>query len=166
MQGDTSQGIKTFGPEEINAMVLTKMKEISEFFPGKKATHEVCGEVESSFEGEDFSETLTRARFEKLNTDLFRETLKPVPKFLVDADLTKKETDELVPGGNSTKIPTVQSHFRGCPKGRNREREGEMGDNMRCRYIGVTKPRSVHCGDDAALHCEVSVQRGEAAVPS
>ena len=37
-------------------------------------------EVESLFEGEDFSETLTRAKFEELNMDLFRGTLKPVQK--------------------------------------------------------------------------------------
>ena len=44
---DTSQRIKTFSPEEISATVLTKKKEIVEVFPGKKATHKVCGEVES-----------------------------------------------------------------------------------------------------------------------
>ena len=53
-------------------------------------------EVESLFEGEDFSETLTRAKFEELNMDLFRGTLKPVQKVLEDADLTKKEVDEIV----------------------------------------------------------------------
>ena len=37
-------------------------------------------EVESLFDGEDFSETLTRAKFEELNMDLFRATMKPVQK--------------------------------------------------------------------------------------
>uniref|UniRef100_Q7M080 DnaK-type molecular chaperone (Fragments) n=1 Tax=Cricetulus griseus TaxID=10029 RepID=Q7M080_CRIGR len=37
-------------------------------------------EIESFFEGEDFSETLTRAKFEELNMDLFRSTMKPVQK--------------------------------------------------------------------------------------
>ena len=32
------------------------------------------------FESEDFSETLTKAKFEELNMDLFRGTLKPVQK--------------------------------------------------------------------------------------
>merc|ERR1712209_148437 len=66
-------------------------------------------EVESLFEGEDFSETLTRAKFEELNMDLFRGTLKPVQKVLEDADLTKKEVDEIVLVGGSTRIPKVQS---------------------------------------------------------
>merc|ERR1719244_829818 len=54
------------------------------------AAHQVRVEVESLFEGEDFSETLTRAKFEELNMDLFKGTLKPVQKVLEDADLTKK----------------------------------------------------------------------------
>merc|ERR1712226_293823 len=72
------------------------------------AAHQVRVEVESLFEGEDFSETLTRAKFEELNMDLFRGTLKPVQKVLEDADLTKKEVDEIVLVGGSTRIPKVQ----------------------------------------------------------
>ncbi|QQP56045.1 Heat shock 70 kD protein cognate [Caligus rogercresseyi] len=65
-------------------------------------------EVESLFEGEDFSETLTRAKFEELNIDLFRSTLKPVKKVLEDADMQKKDIDEIVLVGGSTRIPKVQ----------------------------------------------------------
>lgn len=42
-------------------------------------------EVESLIDGIDFSETLTRDKFEELNMDLFRGTLKPVQKVLEDA---------------------------------------------------------------------------------
>jgi len=73
------------------------------------AAHQVRVEVESLIEGEDFSETLTRAKFEELNMDLFRGTLKPVQKVLEDADLTKKEVDEIVLVGGSTRIPKVQA---------------------------------------------------------
>merc|ERR1719431_1560544 len=73
------------------------------------AAHQVRVEVESMFEGEDFSETLTRAKFEELNMDLFKGTLKPVQKVLEDADLTKKDIDEIVLVGGSTRIPKVQS---------------------------------------------------------
>jgi len=72
------------------------------------AAHQVRVEVESMFEGEDFSETLTRAKFEELNMDLFKGTLKPVQKVLEDADLTKKDIDEIVLVGGSTRIPKVQ----------------------------------------------------------
>merc|ERR1712242_563728 len=72
------------------------------------ASHQVRVEVESLFEGEDFSETLTRAKFEELNMDLFRGTLKPVQKVLEDADMTKKEINEIVLVGGSTRIPKIQ----------------------------------------------------------
>merc|ERR1712109_394101 len=60
------------------------------------------------FEGEDFTETLTRAKFEELNMDLFRSTMKPVQKVLEDADMQKKDIDEIVLVGGSTRIPKVQ----------------------------------------------------------
>lgn len=72
------------------------------------SAHQTRVEIESFFDGEDFSETLTRARFEELNMDLFRSTLKPVKKVLEDSDLTKKDIDEIVLVGGSTRIPKVQ----------------------------------------------------------
>merc|ERR1712232_938986 len=57
----------------------------------------------------DLSETLTRARFEELNADLFKKTLGPVGKVLADADVSKSEVDEIVLVGGSTRIPKVQS---------------------------------------------------------
>merc|ERR1712242_254085 len=72
------------------------------------AAHQVRVEVESLFEGEDFSETLTRAKFEELNNDLFRGTMKPVQKVMEDAELKKNEIDEIVLVGGSTRIPKIQ----------------------------------------------------------
>jgi len=69
-------------------------------------------EVEALFDGVDFSETLTRARFEKLNLDLFKKTLTPVGKVLDDAGLKKSEVDEVVLVGGSTRIPKVQQLLR------------------------------------------------------
>ncbi|GJQ10415.1 hypothetical protein GpartN1_g2206.t1 [Galdieria partita] len=65
-------------------------------------------EIESLYDNQDFSETLTRARFEELNADLFRKTLKPVEKVLQDAEMKKSEVDEIVLVGGSTRIPKVQ----------------------------------------------------------
>jgi len=70
--------------------------------------HQTRVEIESFFEGEDFSETLTRARFEELNMDLFKSTMKPVQKVLADGDMKKNEVDEIVLVGGSTRIPKVQ----------------------------------------------------------
>ncbi|CAH8461157.1 unnamed protein product [Schistosoma turkestanicum] len=65
-------------------------------------------EIESLIDGEDFSETLTRAVFEKLNMDLFLQTLEPVRKVLEDASMKKSEIHEIILVGGSTRIPMVQ----------------------------------------------------------
>lgn len=66
-------------------------------------------EIEALFDGIDFSESLTRARFEELNNDLFKKTLGPVSKVLADAGLKKAEVDEIVLVGGSTRIPKVRA---------------------------------------------------------
>lgn len=70
--------------------------------------HQVRIEIESLFDGIDFSEPLTRARFEELNMDLFKKTMGPVKKALEDANLKKTDINELVLVGGSTRIPKVQ----------------------------------------------------------
>ena len=70
--------------------------------------HQVRVEIESLHDGVDFSEMLTRAKFEELNIDLFRKTMGPVKKVLDDAGWKKSELDELVLVGGSTRIPKVQ----------------------------------------------------------
>ncbi|KAJ7830520.1 heat shock protein 70 family [Mycena olivaceomarginata] len=65
-------------------------------------------EIESFEDGNDFSETLTRAKFEELNMDLFRQTMKPVEQVLKDANVKKEDVDEVVLVGGSTRIPKVQ----------------------------------------------------------
>mmetsp|Transcript_16774 Transcript_16774/g.59500 ORF Transcript_16774/g.59500 Transcript_16774/m.59500 type:complete len:652 (-) Transcript_16774:192-2147(-) len=71
--------------------------------------HQARLEIEALYDGVDFSETLTRARFEELNLDLFKKTLGPVAKVMEDGDLAKTEIDELVLVGGSTRIPKVQA---------------------------------------------------------
>jgi len=66
-------------------------------------------EIESFYQGKDFSETLTRARFEEINDALFKKTLKPVEQTLKDAKLKKAEIDDIILIGGSTRIPKVQA---------------------------------------------------------
>ena len=76
-------------------------------------------EIEAFYQGEDMSETLTRAKFEEINNDLFRKTLKPVEQVLKDAKVRKDEVDDIVLVGGSTRIPKVQQllqeFFNGKP---------------------------------------------------
>ena len=52
--------------------------------------------------------TLTRAKFEKLSDDLVKRSMEPVKKALKDAGLTKKDIDEIILVGGSTRIPIIQ----------------------------------------------------------
>jgi heat shock protein 5 len=65
-------------------------------------------EIEDLVPGYDFSETLTRAKFEELNDSLFKKTLKPVEKVLEDAMLDIDDVNEIILVGGSTRIPRVQ----------------------------------------------------------
>ncbi|GIX78434.1 endoplasmic reticulum chaperone BiP [Caerostris darwini] len=91
-----------------NRAVQKLRREVEKAKRTLSSAHQARVEIESFFEGEDFSETLTRAKFEELNMDLFRSTMKPVQKVLEDADLQKKDIDEIVLVGGSTRIPKIQ----------------------------------------------------------
>ncbi|EDV46002.1 endoplasmic reticulum chaperone BiP [Drosophila erecta] len=91
-----------------NRAVQKLRREVEKAKRALSGSHQVRIEIESFFEGDDFSETLTRAKFEELNLDLFRSTLKPVQKVLEDADMNKKDVHEIVLVGGSTRIPKVQ----------------------------------------------------------
>jgi len=64
--------------------------------------------IEGLVDGVDFEETITRARFEELNSDLFKKTIQPVQQVLDDSGFKKSEIDEIVLVGGSTRIPKVQ----------------------------------------------------------
>lgn len=70
--------------------------------------HQVWVEIESLFDGIDFSEPLTRAKFEDLNMDLFKKTMGPVKRAIEDAGLKKIDINDIVLVGGSTRIPKVQ----------------------------------------------------------
>ncbi|KAK3037833.1 hypothetical protein RJ639_031874 [Escallonia herrerae] len=64
--------------------------------------------VDCLFEGIDFYTTITRARFEELNIELFMNCLEPVESCLRDAKLDRKSVHDVVLVGGSTRIPKVQ----------------------------------------------------------
>ncbi len=69
-------------------------------------------EIDSLFEGCDYSTTITRARFEELNMDYFRKTMAPVERVLRDASMSKDRVHDVVLVGGSTRIPKVQEMLK------------------------------------------------------
>ena len=66
-------------------------------------------EIDELEPGFDFKDTLSRAKFEELNMDLFKKTMAPVEKVMEDSGFKKSEIAEVVLVGGSTRIPKVQT---------------------------------------------------------
>jgi L1 cell adhesion molecule like protein len=65
-------------------------------------------EIDGLAEGQDFSSTITRARFNDINMDYFRKCIEPVEKVLKDSKISKNNVDKIVLVGGSTRIPKIQ----------------------------------------------------------
>mmetsp|Transcript_29757 Transcript_29757/g.38944 ORF Transcript_29757/g.38944 Transcript_29757/m.38944 type:complete len:744 (+) Transcript_29757:76-2307(+) len=65
-------------------------------------------DCEALSNGVDFSTTISRAKFEELNIDLFKKTMVPVTQVLKDSGLSKSDVDQVILVGGSTRIPKVQ----------------------------------------------------------
>jgi len=92
-----------------NDRAIAKLRrEVEKAKRALSSTTQVRIEIENFADGNDFSETLTRARFEELNNDLFRQTLKPLEVVMKDAGMKKGEIHEIVLVGGSTRIPKIQ----------------------------------------------------------
>ncbi|CAN1330813.1 Heat shock 70 kDa protein BIP2 [Linum perenne] len=74
---------------------------------------EVRVEIDSFVDvDDDFSEPLSRSKFERMNMDLFRKTLDVVEKTLEEGKIKKSEIDELVLVGDSTRIPKLRQMLK------------------------------------------------------
>ncbi|KAM0885400.1 hypothetical protein ACQ4PT_030368 [Festuca glaucescens] len=65
-------------------------------------------EIDSLHDGIDFHATISRARFEELNMDLFRQCIDNVEKCLRDSKMEKSDIHDVVLVGGSSRIPKVQ----------------------------------------------------------
>ncbi|KAG5227816.1 heat shock protein [Salix suchowensis] len=70
------------------------------------STTQTTIEIDSLYEGIDFYATITRARFEELNMDLFRKCMEPVEKCLRDSKIDKSQVHEVV-------LQLLQDFFNG-----------------------------------------------------
>lgn len=69
-------------------------------------------EIDSLYDGLDFSHKITRAKFEDLCDDSFKKCMIPVEKVLQDSGLTKEDVDEVVLVGGSTRIPKISEMLK------------------------------------------------------
>ncbi|XP_006001016.1 heat shock cognate 71 kDa protein isoform X1 [Latimeria chalumnae] len=134
--GDTHLGGEDFDNRMVNHFITEfKRKHKKDFSENKRAVRRLrtaCErakrtlssstqasiEIDSLYEGIDFYTSITRARFEELNADLFRGTLEPVEKSLRDAKLDKSQIHEIVLVGGSTRIPKIQKLLQDFFNGR------------------------------------------------
>jgi len=116
---------------------------------GKRALssqHEVKIEIEDLVEGLDFSENLSRAKFEELNADLFKKTLEPLKLALEGSDLKKNEIDEIVLVGGSTRIPKIRQLVKEFFNGKE-PNVGINPDEAIC--YGAAVQGGVICGEES-----------------
>ncbi|XP_047061598.1 heat shock 70 kDa protein BIP5-like [Lolium rigidum] len=110
--------------------------------------HQVRVEIESLADGVDLSESLTRARFEELNADLFRKTMAPVKKAMADAGLSKGDVDEVVLVGGSTRIPKIQQLLKDYFSGKEPNRGVNPDEAV---AYGAAVQASIVAGDNAGM---------------
>jgi len=92
-----------------NTKALRKLKDAAEVAKKRLSQAQtVRVEIDSLFDGIDFNCQISRSTFEALCHDLFNSCLEPVKKVLADAEIEKKDVDEIVLVGGSTRIPKVQ----------------------------------------------------------
>jgi len=129
-----------------NLRALAKLRrEVEKAKRALSSQHSVKVEIDNFAEGIDFSETLTRARFEELNTDLFRKTLKPVQIVMKDSGLKKSEVHEIVLVGGSTRIPKVQKLVKDFFNGKEPNRGINPDEAV---AYGATVQAGILSGDD------------------
>eukprot|EP00062_Callorhinchus_milii_P025939 gi/632987487/ref/XP_007882586.1/ PREDICTED: heat shock cognate 71 kDa protein-like [Callorhinchus milii] len=103
-------------------------------------------EIDSLFEGIDLYTTITRARFEDINADLFKGILEPVKKALTDSKLNKSQIHDVVLVGGSTRIPKIQKLLKDFFDGR--ELNKSINPDEAVAY-GAAVQAAILMGDDS-----------------
>ena len=93
-------------------------------------------ELDSLIDGIDFSSTMSRSKFEELNTDYFKKCIDCVEDVLLRSKVAKADIDDIVLVGGSSRIPRIQ----------------EMLKNM---FNGKELNRSINCDEAVAYGAAV-----------
>ncbi|XP_052115971.1 heat shock cognate 70 kDa protein-like isoform X2 [Arachis duranensis] len=76
-------------------------------------------DIDCLFKGIDFSSSITQAKFEELNKDLFEECIEIVKECVTNAGIDKRCIHEVVLVGGSSRIPKVQQLLQEFFQGKN-----------------------------------------------
>ncbi|CAJ1413240.1 unnamed protein product [Effrenium voratum] len=100
---------KKTAKEPRDARAVARLRSEAEKAKRKLSTvPQAAVKVDGFADGADLSEPLTRAQFEKLNSELFQRTLEPVRSALKDAGLEKSQITQVILAGGSARIPKIQ----------------------------------------------------------
>ncbi len=92
-----------------NAKAMRRLRTACELAKRTLSTATVAKiEIDSLYEGNDFSSTLTRAKFDSLCDEIFKRTLEPLDQVLKDANMQRSDINDVVLVGGSTRIPRIQ----------------------------------------------------------
>ncbi len=96
-----------------NKKVLSKLKAACERAKKTLSTSSISSiEIDSLYEGIDFSITISRAKFEALCMIDFKKCLEPVIQVLKDAQMSKIDVTDIVLIGGSTRIPKIREMLK------------------------------------------------------
>ncbi|KAL9421914.1 hypothetical protein AB3S75_034231 [Citrus x aurantiifolia] len=107
-------------------------------------------EIDYLYEGVNFSSTITRARFEQLNMDLFQKCIEHVDTCLAKAKIDRTAVDDVVIVGGSSRIPKLQQLLQ----------DFFLGKNL-CRHINADEAVASGAAIQAAIMSGVCSDKAE-----
>jgi len=126
-------------------------------------------EIDSLFDGIDYTTNLTKAKFEQLAEDFFNKSMEPISRVLQDAKISKGDVDEIVLVGGTTRIPKIQellsNYFNGksLNKSLNPDEAVAIGAAIQCAILtgqGNSKTNDLLLLDVAPLSLGIETSGG------
>ena len=110
---------KGASPIAENARALKRLRQACEKAKRQlSASTTATIEIDSLIDGIDFSTTVTRAKFDSLNDELFTRCIDTVKYVLNDANMKQEDIADIVLVGGSTRIPKIQASLQQYFKGK------------------------------------------------
>lgn len=126
-------------------------------------------EIDSLIDGQDYTTTISRAKFEQLAETFFNKSMEPLSRVLQDAKISKNDVDEIVLVGGTTRIPKIQellsNYFNGkqLNKSLNPDEAVAIGAAIQCAILtgqGNSKTNDLLLLDVAPLSLGIETSGG------